>query len=144
MGCLILCTFGPAFRLLASSSHTYHSANHHFKLSVEPADALRSLSSNQGVTLFMTLLAAFQIVIFRCTQHPDIIIGTAVSSCRLEERENVTGCFANNLPLRTDFSTDLSAAAPEAIAALLPVTGLLGLGLDNGRPCRQPSHTKNA
>ena len=37
-----------------------------------------------------------------------------------------------------------SAAVPEASAALLTVIGLLGLGLGNGRPRRQPSHTKNA
>jgi len=77
-----------------------------FELSANVLQALRELSSNQGVTLFVTFLAAFQTLLMRLSGEEDIIVGTPFIG-----RDNigvfpVIGYFINMLPLRTDMSSD--------------------------------------
>ena len=65
---------------------------------------LKELSRREGVTLFMTLLAAFQILIYRYTRQEDIAIGTPIYGRNRAEVEEVLGFFVNMLVLRTDLS----------------------------------------
>ncbi len=83
---------------------TFHGARHLFTVPAEQADGLRALSRKQGGTLFMTLLAAFNVLLFRTTGQEDILIGTDVANRNREETEGVIGFFVNLLPLRSDLS----------------------------------------
>lgn len=83
---------------------TFRGAHHLFTVSTECADRLRALSRKEGVTLFMSLLAAFNVLLFRTTGQMDILIGTDVANRNREETENLIGFFVNLLPLRSDLS----------------------------------------
>ncbi|HKV13155.1 MAG TPA: amino acid adenylation domain-containing protein [Thermoanaerobaculia bacterium] len=65
------------------------------------AEAARRFGKEQGATLFMTLLAALDIVLFRWTGQADIVVGTVVANRDRAELERLIGCFLNFLPLRT-------------------------------------------
>ncbi|HYW19654.1 MAG TPA: amino acid adenylation domain-containing protein [Nodularia sp. (in: cyanobacteria)] len=71
-------------------------------------DALKSLSKQEGVTLFIVLLAAFKTLLYRYTGETDLLIGTPVANRTHSEIENLLGCFVNTLVLRTDVSGELS------------------------------------
>ncbi|MBW4666566.1 MAG: amino acid adenylation domain-containing protein [Cyanomargarita calcarea GSE-NOS-MK-12-04C] len=69
---------------------------------------LRDLSRQQGVTLFMTLLTAFKILLYRYTGQTDILVGSPIANRNKAEIESLIGFFINVLVLRTDLSGDLS------------------------------------
>ncbi|MEH2206140.1 MAG: amino acid adenylation domain-containing protein [Nostoc sp.] len=75
-----------------------------FQLSPRLTDMLRSLSKQQGVTLFMTLLAAFQAQLYRYTSQEDICIGSPIANRNHPDIEGLIGFFVNILVLRTDLS----------------------------------------
>jgi len=62
------------------------------------------LSRRQGVTLFMTLLAAFKLLLSKFSGQTDILVGTDVANRNRAETEQLVGFFVNLLPLRTDLS----------------------------------------
>ena len=68
------------------------------------ADDLKELSRREGVTLFMTLLAAFKILLARYSGQEDIVVGTPIAGRSHTELEGLIGCFLNTLVLRTDLS----------------------------------------
>jgi amino acid adenylation domain-containing protein len=68
------------------------------------ADRLKSLSWEQGTTLFMTLLAAFQALLSRYSGQEDIVVGTPIANRNRAELEGLIGFFANTLALRADVS----------------------------------------
>ena len=74
------------------------------KLSAQLVESLTSLSRQEGATLFMTLLAAFQILLYRYTGSADVLVGTAIANRNRSETEKLIGFFANTLVLRTDLS----------------------------------------
>ena len=78
------------------------------KLSIPPAltAALRELSQQQEVTLFMTLLAAFQVLLSRYSGQDDIVVGSPIANRNRTEIENLIGFFVNTLVMRTDMSGD--------------------------------------
>ncbi len=80
-------------------------AHQHFTLPPELTSALRQLAHAQGTTLFVTLLAAFQTLLYRCSGQPQILVGSPLSGRTLEECEGLIGFFANVLPLKADFAT---------------------------------------
>jgi amino acid adenylation domain-containing protein len=75
-----------------------------FDLPPALAQAIRQLSQQQGVTLFMTLLAAYQTLLHRLTGQTDISVGTAVANRNHAEIEGLIGFFVNTLVMRTDLS----------------------------------------
>jgi amino acid adenylation domain-containing protein len=75
-----------------------------FHLSGEILEPLRRLSRRQGVTLFMTLLAAFKLLLSKFSGQTDILVGTDVANRNRAETEQLVGFFVNLLPLRTDLS----------------------------------------
>ena len=77
-------------------------------LSQSLTQALKSLSLREGVTLFMTLLAAFQTLLLRHTGQKDILVGIDVAGRTQAETEKLIGLFVNHLVLRTDLSGDPS------------------------------------
>jgi len=70
----------------------------------ETASALRKLGQQEGVTLFMSLLAGFQTLLFRYSGQDQIVIGTDVANRTTTETERLIGFFINLLALRTDLS----------------------------------------
>src|SRR5215813_12705730 len=67
-------------------------------------EALNQLSRKENVTLFMTLLAAFQTLLYRYTYQQDIVVGTPIANRTQTEMEGLIGFFVNTLVMRTDFS----------------------------------------
>ncbi len=72
-----------------------------FMLPRNVTQKLRDLSRQEGVTLFMTLLGAFQVLLFRYARQADLLIGIPAASRQKQELEHVIGHFANMLVLRT-------------------------------------------
>ncbi|HJT56497.1 MAG TPA: amino acid adenylation domain-containing protein [Ktedonobacteraceae bacterium] len=85
---------------------TYQGARHGFQISPELSQAVVVLSQRAGVTLFMTLFAAFATLMLRYSGQEDIVIGTPIANRRHTELEGLIGFFANTLVLRTDLSGD--------------------------------------
>jgi len=79
-----------------------------FTLSPVLSNELKSLSQKQGVTLFMTLLAAFKTLLYRYTGQEDILIGSPIANRNRQEIEGLIGFFVNTLVLRTQFKDNLS------------------------------------
>jgi amino acid adenylation domain-containing protein len=65
---------------------------------------LKELSRENGVTLFMTLVAAFKTLLYRYTAQEDLLVGCPVINRGLPETENLLGSFLNTLVLRTNYS----------------------------------------
>ncbi|MFY9573345.1 MAG: amino acid adenylation domain-containing protein, partial [Blastocatellia bacterium] len=66
--------------------------------------SIKALSRQQGTTLFMTLLAAFQVLLHRYTGQEDISTGTPAAGRDRLETEGLIGLFINTLVMRTDLS----------------------------------------
>jgi amino acid adenylation domain-containing protein len=79
-------------------------AHHWFEFSPELSEAVKTLSQHESTTLFMTLLAAFQAVLYRYTGQPDLVIGSPIANRTRTEIEPLIGFFVNTLVLRTDLS----------------------------------------
>ncbi len=73
-------------------------------ISAELTDKLRALSQREGVTLFMLLLAAFQVLLCHYTGQEDIVVGTNVANRNWLGVEELIGFFVNQLALRTNLS----------------------------------------
>jgi amino acid adenylation domain-containing protein len=68
--------------------------------------ALRQLNQQESATMFMTLLAAFKVLLTRLSGQNDIVVGTPIAGRNRAELENLIGFFVNALVLRTDLSGD--------------------------------------
>ncbi len=68
--------------------------------------SLLALSKREGVTLFITLLAAFKTLLHRYTGDEDIIVGAPIANRPRTEVDATIGFFLNNLALRSDLSGD--------------------------------------
>jgi amino acid adenylation domain-containing protein/thioester reductase-like protein len=82
-----------------------------FSLSKTLTDSLKQLSQHAEATLFMTLLAALQTLLFRYTGQEDILVGSPIANRHQPEVETLIGCFINTLVLRTDLSGNPSFRA---------------------------------
>jgi amino acid adenylation domain-containing protein len=80
-------------------------------LGVGLLEAARQLNGREGVTLFMTLLAAFQALLHRYSGQNDIIVGSPIANRNRPELEPLIGFFVNTLALRTSFAGDPSFRA---------------------------------
>ncbi|MBO9729964.1 MAG: amino acid adenylation domain-containing protein [Chitinophaga sp.] len=62
--------------------------------------SLKKLSQDSGASLFMAMLTAFKVLLFRYTRQEDISIGSPVAGRPLQELEDLIGFFTNTLVLR--------------------------------------------
>jgi amino acid adenylation domain-containing protein len=85
---------------------TCRGARHALALAPAVTEALKAVSRQEGVTLFMTLLAAFQTLLHRYTRQDDFVVGSPMAGRIRPELEGLIGLFANTLPLRADLSGD--------------------------------------
>jgi len=74
----------------------------------ELVEKLKQLSRQEGMTLFMTLLAGFQVLLHRYSGQRDIVVGTDVSNRNRGQTEKLIGFFVNELVLRTEVTGELS------------------------------------
>jgi amino acid adenylation domain-containing protein len=77
-----------------------------FELPAPLTGALKALGQREGATLFMTLLAAFQVLLHRYSGQEDIAVGAPIAGRTHRETEGLIGFFVNTLVLRTDASGD--------------------------------------
>ncbi len=91
-----------------SPVQTFKGAQARLVLSQTLKKELKSLSRQQGVTLFMTLLTAFKTLLYRYTGQTDILVGSPIASRNRTEINSLIGFFVNVLVLRTDLSGNLS------------------------------------
>ena len=80
---------------------TYRGATQSMELSRELAESLAELGRRRGATLFMVLLAAFQVLLHRWAEQDDIVIGTDIANRHRAETEGLIGFFVNMLVVRT-------------------------------------------
>lgn len=85
---------------------TYRGSSESVVLSAELVEGLKALGQRENATLFMTLLAAFKVLLYRYTGSEDIVIGTPIANRTQVELEGLIGFFVNTLVLRTDLSGD--------------------------------------
>ncbi|HKX27256.1 MAG TPA: MupA/Atu3671 family FMN-dependent luciferase-like monooxygenase, partial [Blastocatellia bacterium] len=83
---------------------TYRGASHPFKLEATLTQGLKQLSRERGATLFMTVLAGFQSLLYRYTGQEDLLLGTLTAGRNSAELAGVVGYFVNPIVIRTVFS----------------------------------------
>lgn len=81
-------------------------ARHTVMMTRETRDAVRALAKAQDSTLFMTLMAAFQTLLFRYHGQTDVVVGTAVAGRDRPETSGVVGYLANALAVRANLAGD--------------------------------------
>ncbi len=128
-------------------TQTYQGAVQATMLPKSLTGALMSLSWQEDVTLFMTLLAAFQVLLHRYTGQADIVVGSPIANRTRTEVEGLIGFFVNTLVLRSDLSGNptfrqfLSQVRETCLGAYshqeLPFEKLV----EELQPVRDPSYT---
>ncbi|MGB7894080.1 MAG: condensation domain-containing protein, partial [Microcoleus sp.] len=81
----------------APARQNYRGKTHYLELPKKLKDALLALSQREGATLFMTLLAAFQTLLYRYSQQEDIVVGSPIANRNRSEIETLIGFFVNTL-----------------------------------------------
>jgi len=83
---------------------TFRGARQSFTLPKSLVDGLRTLSNGEGATVFMTLLAGFNVLLHRHTHQDEIAVGTDIANRDRVEIEDLIGFFINQLVLKTGLS----------------------------------------
>ncbi|MEO8209649.1 MAG: amino acid adenylation domain-containing protein, partial [bacterium] len=83
---------------------TFQGGSVYFNLDKDLVEQLKKLSKNEGTTLFVTLLSAYQIFLHRYTSQDDIIAGSPTAGRNQTDFERVIGYFINPVAIRGDFS----------------------------------------
>ncbi|MET0647779.1 MAG: amino acid adenylation domain-containing protein [Pyrinomonadaceae bacterium] len=91
-------------RKVRSRVQTFKGAKHEIHMTTEKLEALRELSRREGVTLFMTLLSGFVLLMNQYTGDEDIVVGSVSANRERAESERLIGILANTLVLRVDVS----------------------------------------
>ena len=88
---------------------TDNGGSYPFKLSEKLTGQLKELAQTEGATLYMTLLAAFQVLLYRYTGQEDILVGSPTYGGRSkEEFASIVGYFVDSVVMRADLSGSLS------------------------------------
>lgn len=87
---------------------TYSGASYGFRLNDELVSRVKDLASSLDATLYMVLLAVFQILLHRHTGQDDILVGSPISARSRADFEGIVGCFFNAVVVRADFSRDVT------------------------------------
>jgi hypothetical protein len=83
---------------------TYQGASHDFTMDAELSSGLKALAKAHGATLYMVLLAAFQVVLSYHSGQQDLLVGTPMVGRSRAEFEGIVGLFTNPVVLRTNLS----------------------------------------
>jgi len=90
---------------------TFAGAYHTFTLSADLTRRLRALAQSEGATLFMVLLAAFDVLLYRHSRQADFNVGTPIANRNRADLEPLIGFFVNTLVLRAILHPELSFRA---------------------------------
>jgi amino acid adenylation domain-containing protein len=90
------------------STHSWRGATEEFVLSPETLARLKAIAQEEGATLFMVSMAAFQALLWHYTMQDSILVGTPVAGRKEVEIENLIGFFVNTLVFRADFTEEMS------------------------------------
>ncbi len=126
---------------------TYRGASHTFQLDQELSRRLKSLATAEKTTLYMLLLAAFQVLLFRYTDQEDILIGTPALGRSRADLERIVGYLVNPVILRSDLSGNpsfkelLNQVRHKVIAALEHQDYPFSLLVERLQPKRDPSYS---
>jgi amino acid adenylation domain-containing protein len=82
---------------------TYKGAMYHASFSKEIKAKLNQIAQDNHASLFMTLMAAFQVLLYRSSGQKDIVVGSPIANRHYKETEELIGFFVNTLALRTKF-----------------------------------------
>ncbi|MEG3918022.1 amino acid adenylation domain-containing protein [Microcoleus sp. T3_A4] len=82
-------------------TQTFRGKHYRFVIPKPLTEALLDLSRRQKVTIFMTLLTAFQTLLYRYTGQDDIVVGSPIANRDRAEFKDLIGYFVNTLVLRT-------------------------------------------
>ena len=96
----------PSRSLQHSLRQEHEGASQLLELPQQLLDRLEALSQQTGITLFMTLLAAFQTLLHRYTGQTDLAIGSPIANRHRSELEGLIGFLVNSLVLRTNLAGD--------------------------------------
>jgi len=126
---------------------TARGASHTFNLSEELTRQLKALAQAEEATLYMTLLAAFQILLYRYTGQEDILVGSPTTGRSRREFSGIVGDFINPVVLRADlsgnptFKTFLAQARHTVLDALKHQDYPFGLLVERLHPPQDPSRS---
>ncbi len=83
---------------------TYNGKRQELSLSSSLAQSLQTLSQDEGVTLFATLMTALKILLAKYAKQNDLVVGTVIAGRNRAEIEPLIGCFMNFLALRSQIN----------------------------------------
>ena len=126
---------------------TYRGGAVLFELPSELTRGLKQLSLSGGATLYMTLLAAFQLMLYRWTGQEDILVGSPAHGRSRAEFARLVGYFVNPLVLRAELSAALTfdrllaQTREETLKAFQHQDYPFGLLVEKLQPNRDPSYS---
>ncbi len=88
------------------SEMSFHGKMGVYKIDADLAARLKSLANQNGTTLFMTLFAAYSLLLSKYASQEDIIIGTTGSGRTVPDMDSIIGMFVNTLAIRTSPKRD--------------------------------------
>ena len=102
----------PTLNLITDSRRqsvqTFNGSCIPFTFNKEIYSKLISLSKSTSTTLYMVLVAVFQVLLHRYTHQDDLLIGSPVAGRTDADTQTIVGCFINTIVLRAIFSPELS------------------------------------
>ena len=130
-----------------SRVQTHNGATESRQLDDELSEALAAFGRERQATIFMVLLAALNVLLYRYTGQDDLLVGTPVSTRGRVETEGLIGCFLNTLVLRNDLSGDpdfqtvLERVREVTLGAFANQDLPFEMLIDEIQPVRSLSHT---
>jgi amino acid adenylation domain-containing protein len=130
-----------------SAVHSHHGASHFFKLADNLAQRLTALARAEGATIYMMLLAAFQVLLRRYSGQEDILVGSPTTGRSQAEFAGIVGYFVNPVVMRADlrgnptFKEFLRQIRQVVLAALAHQDLPFPLLVERLHPRRDPSRS---
>ena len=87
---------------------TYRGSSVDLELGLEITERLKQIGRESGATLFMTLLAGFNVLLWRYTQQREILVGSPIANRNRTDIEGLVGFFVNTLVLRSKLSPEIT------------------------------------
>jgi len=87
---------------------TFNGASVSFRVPKKIAQEVAQLGRREGATLFMTLLSAFYVFLYRYTSQEDLVVGSPIANRIRREIEDLIGFFVNSLVMRTQVSSEIT------------------------------------
>lgn len=126
---------------------TYNGASHNFQLSSQLTQKLKQLAISSDATLYMILLAAFEVLLYRYTGQEDILVGSPIAGRLQSQFRGIVGYFANMLVLQGDLSNNpsfeqvIAQVRQTVLEALSHQDYPFGLLIQKLQPHRDPSRS---